>query len=385
MRIAVIGAGARFALATYIRDAGGSVVAVADTEPSAQARARSVLGHDVRFETSHHDIGDVDAAFVLTPDPTHAEIACDLLGRGIPVYLEKPLATSIADCDRILEAAMRARTKLYVGHNMRHMPFVQTMARLVTDGTIGEVAAIWCRHFVGNGGDFYFKDWHAERARAVGLLLQKASHDLDVIQYLAGAPADLASGMGALAVYGRVEDRRDNSDRLMGTLASYDNWPPLSQTELNPVIDVEDLSHVSLRMTNGVLATYNQCHFTPDYWRNYVVIGTEGRIENFGDTDGGVVRLWNRRGEYRPDGDADYAIEVGEGTHGGADRAIVAEFLRFARDGGRIAVSPSAARDAVAAGIRATESIRSGSIPLRIPPLDAAVRAYFDAGQEGAR
>ncbi|WP_235566671.1 Gfo/Idh/MocA family protein [Microbacterium sp. Root61] len=385
MRVAVIGAGARFGLASYIRDGGAEVVVVADTDAAAEGRARSILPHDFRFVGSHHSIGEVDAAFVLTPDGTHAEIASDLLGRGIPVYLEKPMAISIEDCDRILDAAMRSRTKLYIGHNMRHMPFVQLMSRLVGDGAIGQVAAIWCRHFVGNGGDFYFKDWHAERSRGVGLLLQKASHDLDVIQMLAGAPADLVSGMGALAVYDRVTDRRDNSDRLMGTLASYDNWPPLSQTELNPIIDVEDLSHVQMRMANGVLATYNQCHFTPDYWRNYVVIGTEGRIENFGDTDGGVVRLWNRRGEYRPEGDIDYDIPVGDGTHGGADRSIVAEFLRFVSDGGPIAVSPSAARDAVAAGIRATESIRSGSTPLDVPALDAETRTYFESGQVGAR
>jgi predicted dehydrogenase len=385
MRIAVVGAGSRFELAEYVGNHDAEVVVVADTDPGARERARSVLGRDVVFVGSHHELGEVDAALVLTPDSTHAAIAEDLLARGVPVYLEKPMAISIEDCDRILRAAKTAGTKLYVGHNMRHMPFVQLMARLVEQGEIGEVVAIWCRHFVGNGGDFYFKDWHAERSLALGLLLQKASHDLDVIQLLAGAPAELVSGMGALSVYGRVDDRRDNTGRLMGTLASYDNWPPLSQTELNPIIDVEDLSHVQLRMANGVLATYNQCHFTPDYWRNYVVIGTEGRIENFGDTDGGVVRLWNRRGEYRPEGDRDYPIPVGIGTHGGADDAILGEFFRFVRDGGPIAVSPAAARDAVAAGVRATESIRSGSMPLPVPALDDDLRRYFDEGQIGAR
>ncbi len=64
-----------------------------------------------------------------------------------------------------------------------------------------------------------------------------------------------------------------------------------------------------MQLANGVLATYQQCHFTPDYWRNYTVIGTEGRLENFGDEGGadgqGVVR---RRSGYRAD--ADRSIEV---------------------------------------------------------------------------
>ena len=53
-------------------------------------------------------------------------------------------------------------------------------------GHIGEVKAGWCRHFVGWGGDFYFKDWHADRTKSTGLLLQKGAHDIDVLHWLCG-------------------------------------------------------------------------------------------------------------------------------------------------------------------------------------------------------
>ena len=66
---------------------------------------------------------------------------------------------------------------------------------------------------------------------------------------------------------------------------------------------------MNLRLDNGVLATYQQCHYTPDYWRNYTVIGTHGRLENFGDLDGATVKVWNaRRSGYRAD--ADITIDV---------------------------------------------------------------------------
>ncbi len=62
------------------------------------------------------------------------------------------------------------------------MDVVRTLRRVIQEGRIGEVkAVIWCRHFVGNGGDYYFKDWHADRSRTTGLLLQKAAHDIDVM------------------------------------------------------------------------------------------------------------------------------------------------------------------------------------------------------------
>lgn len=301
-----------------------------------------------------------------------------LLEAGVAVYLEKPIATTLADATRILMAAYESGTKLYVGHNMRHMSVVRTMRELILQGRIGEVKAIWCRHFVGNGGDYYFKDWHAERAHGTGLLLQKASHDIDVMHWLAGSHTVDVVGMGDLMVYHLVRDRADHSDQLMHDWFSHDNWPPLSQKGLNATIDVEDLSMMQMRMASGVLASYQQCHFTPDYWRNYTVIGTEGRIENFGDGEGGVIKLWNRRVTYNPDGDEQFPIlGDADGHHDDADELTVGEFVRFLRTGEPTDTSPLAAWYAVAAGILATESMRDGSTPRRLVDLPDDVKRYF--------
>ena len=61
------------------------------------------------------------------------------------------------------------------------------------------------------------------------------------------------------------------------------NKPRGGADDLPPDIDIEDVSLVNMRLDNGVLAAYQQCHFSPDYWRNYTVIGDAGRLENFGD------------------------------------------------------------------------------------------------------
>lgn len=162
------------------------------------------------------------------------------------------------------------------------------------------------------------------------------------------------------------------------------HWPPDTQRGLNPVIDVEDVSLLNLRLANGVLAAYQQCHFTPDYWRNYTVIGDAGRLENFGDGPGAEVRVWNsRRSGYRAAPDATRTVPPAEagGGHGGADPLLIDEFLRFARHGGATDTSPVAARMAVAVGCLATESLRAGGTPRRVPPLDPALVAYFDRGQ----
>ncbi|MFF1877494.1 Gfo/Idh/MocA family protein [Leifsonia sp. NPDC058230] len=378
LQLAVIGAGARSGIAQHaVRSGSGTVVAVADPSEASRERARASFGDRVALFSDHRELlasgMRIDAAFVTSPDHTHAEIAIDLLGAGVAVYLEKPLAITVEDADAILEAAAESGSRLYVGHNMRHMGVVRLMRDIIQRGDIGEVKAVWCRHFVGNGGDYYFKDWHAERAKSNGLLLQKGAHDIDVIHWLAGGYTTLVTGMGDLSVYGDIADRRDNSDRTMPEWFSFDSWPPLSQTELNPVIDVEDLSMVSMRLDNGVLASYQQCHFTPDYWRNYTVIGTEGRLENFGDSEGGVVRVWNRRTTYDPAGDVEYRVRGDNGGHGDADRRTVDEFVDFVLNGSPTETSAIAARNAVATAVAATESLRDGSKPRAVPAVKERV------------
>ncbi|MEV0587400.1 Gfo/Idh/MocA family oxidoreductase [Nonomuraea sp. NPDC050310] len=387
LRIGVIGYGLRGTLAKLAHrpGEGSRVVGVAELDPDLRAAAAAAFGAKP-YEDWRHLIGEVDAALVLTPDGTHADIAGELLRAGVPAFVEKPLDISLERCDELLRTARESGTRLYVGHNMRHMPAVRLMRELIGQGAIGQVRTIWVRHFVGHGGDFYFKDWHADRTQVGGLLLQKAAHDLDVVHWLAGGYTTRVQAFGDLMVYGDLPRREPGTRKEGDWYAPAANWPPLAQRGLNPVVDVEDVSVMNMVLDNGVIAAYQQCHFTPDYWRNYTVIGDAGRLENFGDGPGGVVKVWNaRRSGYRPEADAVHEIPAAEGGHGGADPKLLAEFFRFVRQGGRTDTSPVAARMAVAAGIRATESLRAGGTPLDVPPLDPDLTGWFEAGQVSAR
>ncbi|GAA4174536.1 Gfo/Idh/MocA family oxidoreductase [Gryllotalpicola koreensis] len=381
IRVGVIGIGQRAVIAQHVAASGvdAAVVAASDPTEPGRARARELFGAEVLVTASHRELieaGAIDAAIVTSPDWTHAEIATELLRAGVAVYLEKPMAITLDEADAVMTAAAQTRTPLYVGHNYRHSSVARLMGSLVRRGDIGEVKAVWCRHFVGNGGDYYFKDWHADRRHVNSLLLQKASHDLDVIHMLAGGYTRRVVGMGALSLYGAIADRATREGQLMTDWFSYENWPPLAQTGLNPVVDVEDLSMVLMTLDNGVMASYEQCHYTPDYWRNYTVIGTEGRLENFGDTADGVVRVWNRRRSWDLAGDAQYPIAGDSDGHTDADLLTVSEFLR-SLVGEPPELSPVAAREAVAAGALATTSLRSGSQPLDVPELPNGIRDYF--------
>ncbi len=384
LKIGVIGAGGRGALAGHAHnpDNGVRLVAGADVNAKARDDFKEKYGPDAFVTPDYRKLlerSDINAVFVTSPDFLHEEHGVAALEAGKDVYLEKPMAITLEGCDRLLQAARRNKRKLYLGHNMRHMSFVRKMKELIDTGRIGEVKAGWCRHFVGYGCDAYFKDWHAERSKATSLLLQKGAHDIDVLHWLCKGYTARVNAMGGLTVYDRIQDRHAPGERGDASWSD-DNWPPLAQKGLNPVIDVEDISLMQMQLDNGVFASYQQCHYTPDGWRNYTVIGTEGRIENFGDCPGEcVVRLWNRRRAYNPYGDEQFFIPMVGGSHGGADPRIVDEFVRYVREGGKITTSAVAARYSVAAGCLAADSLRHGGAPRDVPPVPKDIADYFNA------
>ena len=382
LRIGVLGSGGRGGLArrAHKPGEGSRVVACCDVNESVLRRNQEWYGDKVFVTSSMDDLlgRELDAVMICTPDFLHEDQAVAALEKGLAVFLEKPLAITVSGCDRILRASAKHNARLYLGHNMRHMGFVLKMKALIDQGAIGEVKTAWCRHFVGHGGDFYFKDWHADRRLTTGLLLQKAAHDIDVLHWLAGGYGRRVNAMGGLTVYGGITDRHPESERGNAGI-HLENWPPLTQKQLNPVVDVEDVSMLNMKLDNGVFVAYQQCHFSPDYWRNYTFIGTAGRIENFGDGQEGThIKLWNKRVHgFGFEADETFPIETGEGGHGGADARIVPEFLDFVRGKRKASTSPVAARYSVAVGCAATESLRNGGVPISVPPLDDDLRQHF--------
>ena len=376
LKIGSIGAGGRGRLvrAAHRPDEGVHLAAVCDVNDAVLDAYREEFGPGLAVTRDWRDIvarDDLAGVFVTTPDDLHVEPAVAALEAGKTVYLEKPMGITIEECDRILDAAAAHGGRLYVGHNMRFFPVMQKIKQLIDDGAIGEVQAVWCRHFIDYGGDAYFKDWHSERRHVNSLLLQKGAHDLDLIHWFAGGYTTRASAMGKLSVYDRVADRR-RPDERSDTKFNKANWPPLSQRGLSPTIDVEDHSMVLLQLDNGVQASYQQCHYSPDGCRNYTILGTAGRIENEGDhtfaTYEAKVHLYTRRVGGQLDSRETFGIPLVGGSHGGADPQIIDDFVAFLRGHPRRGAAPLDARMAVAAGVTATQSLRQGGGALAVPP-----------------
>lgn len=96
------------------------------------------------YDSYRSMLDDVDVVHVLTPPESHTELTLQALTHGCHAFVEKPLATCVADCDRIIEAACDARRVVGVDHSLLLDPFTQQALRLVQRGRIGQVQSVEC-------------------------------------------------------------------------------------------------------------------------------------------------------------------------------------------------------------------------------------------------
>ncbi|PYI56966.1 Gfo/Idh/MocA family protein [Paenibacillus flagellatus] len=371
IRIGVIGLGWRAGVTKYWHQPNGRsvVVAGADADPARLGKFRERINPDADVTLDYRELlerKDIDAIVVMTPDRCHDEHAVAALEAGKHVYCEKPLAITVEGCDRILEAWRRSGKQFMIGFNMRYMNMYRTMKEIVASGEIGDVKAVWVRHFVGLGSDYYYHSWHGSSRNTTSLLLQKASHDIDLIHWITGRYTTKVSAFGGVDYFGGGKP----NDLTCPECAEKETCPearfgPLTQCAFREEVDVEDNSMVLMELEGGVKASYMQCHFTPDYLRNYTVIGTEGRIEN-SETENRVYLKSRKSGTWRDLSDRIYDIKKAEGSHNGADPRICEDFIDMILQGKEPIAQPIAGRMSVAVGCAATESMRAGGMPVRV-------------------
>lgn len=374
VRIGVIGVWGRGAIARNWQASGrAEVVAGMDVCDRNIAIFKREVAPDAWVTKDYRELlvrEDLDAIAITSPDYTHEEYAVAALEAGKHVFCEKPLAITIEGCDRILRAWQASGKRLMVGFNMRYMNMFRTMKEIVDSGVIGEIKAVWVRHFVGHGGDYYYHDWHGTRENTTGLLLQKGSHDIDVVHWITGRYTKRVVAMGSLDYFGGDKPNDLTCVECPEQKTCFEAQPNSTriQCAFRQEIDVEDHSLVLMDMEGGIKASYLQCHYTPDYHRNYTFIGTEGRLEN-SEPDGKVWVKTRASGTWRQLADRTYEIKKAHGTHSGADPVICNDFLDMIIDGKEPLATPEAGRMSVAVGCAASESLRNGNKPVDIPPI----------------
>ncbi len=199
IRIGVIGAGrwGPHLIRNFHSEQGSQVVAVADTSPVRLEAIRERYP-DVAVTSDVNQIfknKDIDAVVVCTPTVTHYELAKQALVHGKHVFVEKPLARTVAECDSLLTQAKQAGKVIFVGHVFVYNPSVQLVREYIRAGELGKI-------------------YHIQLTRTnlgpvrsdVSALWDLGSHDLSILQYWLGELPALVSAVGGRFLNPTLED-----------------------------------------------------------------------------------------------------------------------------------------------------------------------------------
>ncbi len=224
-------------------------------------KAATKLGWE-EHSTSWQDVvsrKDVDVVDICTPGDSHMPIALAAAEAKKVVFCEKPLANSLAEAERMLEAVKRAGVLHMLCHNYRRVPAVALAKQLIDEGRIGTI-----RHYRG----VYLQDWivdpefprnwRLEKAKAgSGALGDIASHSLDLARYLVGEIAE-ASGM----------------------LKTFIGERPLPGSATRVPVDVDDAALAMLRFQNGAIGTVEGSRFAlgRKNYNRFEINGSTGSI-----------------------------------------------------------------------------------------------------------
>jgi UDP-N-acetyl-2-amino-2-deoxyglucuronate dehydrogenase len=216
IRAAVIGCGdvstVHFGAISKLDDV--ELVAVCDTDPGRLAAA--VAAYGVPGFADHLSLlagQKPDVVHISTPHDQHAALAADCLERGVNVIVEKPLAHTLEDGCRLIEAAAQSSAKIAVCFQNRYNATAQAMHALLSSGELGAVlgasaTVMWQR----SAGYYLSRPWRGSWAGGGGgLMMNQAIHSVDLLQWLVGDVVSL-SGHASTRFLGGTIDVEDTAE-----------------------------------------------------------------------------------------------------------------------------------------------------------------------------
>ncbi|HHU39164.1 MAG TPA: Gfo/Idh/MocA family oxidoreductase [Propionibacterium sp.] len=239
---------------------GVEFVGVVDTDAGRREFAAEALGVPV-FATVGELVDAVapDVVHVTTPHHQHINPTLEAMARGVHVIQEKPLAASVEEGQRLVDAMADATAKVGICFQNRYNVSSQELRRLLDSGELGEVHGAYASVVWTRTADYYqAKPWRGSREESGGgLLINQAIHTLDLVQWFMGDVTDIA-GHVATHKFGDVIEVEDTAEMLLthesGVKTSF--YATLTAPQHRPV-EVEldcDNAYVSLR--NGLTVTW---------------------------------------------------------------------------------------------------------------------------------
>ena len=242
-----------------------------------------------------------DVLIVTTMDSTHHEFIIKGLKAGMHVITEKPMTTDEVKVQAILDAEKLSGKQVLVTFNYRYSPHRQKLYELLQEGAIGKVTSVDFHWYLdtSHGAD-YFRRWHGIQAYSGSLLVHKASHHFDLLNWWLNSDPEEVFAYGSLEFYGKNGPFRSKTCRGCPHASSCDFYWDITKNKylhqlyvenekydgyhrdgcvFREEIDSYDKMAVQIRYKNKVQVSYSLTTYSPYEGYRIAFNGTEGRLE----------------------------------------------------------------------------------------------------------
>ena len=173
---------------------------------------------------------ELDGVVIATPNHLHADHAVMCLEAGIPVLIEKPVADTMENADRIVAASRKTKVAALVGHHRRHNPIVQCAKDTIAQGALGDIVTVTGQFWLYKPDDYFQSAWR--KGPGAGPTLINFVHDIDLLRHFCGEVVEIQAMRSNLQRGQGVEDTAAVLMRFdCGALGTFS----ISDTVVSPV------------------------------------------------------------------------------------------------------------------------------------------------------
>jgi predicted dehydrogenase len=387
IRAGVIGAGLRGA--TYYQnlpdELKGRVQLVAIADPNEKHRAAfdELFGQG---NARHYESGqellqreELDALVIASPNHAHTRDALLAMEKRIPLMLEKPVAVSLEECAQLWRAwNENERPPVTVGFVLRDTPFYRRAHALLQDGVLGQLLSLDADENIGPPLTKFMRGgWRRESKMSGGFLIEKCSHDFDILRWLCDSEAARVFSIARITHFQKANalrherfDAPQNRDVALDfsdarTRALFDTTSTQSLYEIGG--DLPDHQSVMIEWENGVLSNFTATFAQPRTTRRLRVCGSDGSLE--GDIGRSVLAV-EKPGDREVDVTREEIhIEHSADGHHGGDAKLAAHFWNSCLT--RECSGGAGLREGIEAAIIALAAQQSSTLgaPVEVAPL----------------
>lgn len=352
MRVGIVGLGYRLGYLSRVFTLASSEFEIVGYVDPAPAGLPYTQEHGVNVGQSYDSIeelidqGNLDLLMIGSPNHTHLDYIRTGLERGMKIFTEKPVVTSVEDTMALAELiAQYGSDNLMVGLVLRYAPLYVDLRRAQAEGKLGNIASIEAsEHIPPYHGAFFMRDWRRYGKYAGGFMLEKCCHDIDLYNGVMGCRARYISSFG-----GRRSFTPENAPQNAGINDMEVYYRKPSGWEGSDKVfdsdgDLIDYQAAIVQYENGAALSFHTNLNVPHDFRHFAVIGAKGMAE--GDFVRNFFQVTDARTSERLI-DKEYIVSD-LSSHYGADEQMAEDILKHCLEGAPLPVSVT---DALEAGL----------------------------------